>query len=153
MTIRFDCNRDEKFVFPVGITVGKIIDSLNTALFALNCRACFSVTLLGEWGDGLLTLAATEVDAIVVYYPVLRKALASVRLAHFTFAWDTEKVQVVLGLFLFPGLVVVGNPRNGRAILHWISWLLTLNRAIQVLLWHSSFIGRQGTQTKVIPGQ
>jgi len=98
LTIKFERKRDERFVLPVDVTVNNIRDTLNKALFALNCGAYFSMAGLGKWGDVLLTLAATEADAMVGYYPALREALGSLGLHHFTFARDTEKVKVFVGM-------------------------------------------------------
>jgi len=82
---------------PTGVTVGRIRDSLNNTLFKLNSSAYFSVAVLGNWGDIMLTLAATAVDDIVGYYPALREALSSLGLVNFTFARDMEKVKVFVG--------------------------------------------------------
>ena len=96
-TVKFDRARDTKFVLPKDVTVGKIRDVLNTALFTLSSGAYFSVAVLGKWGDVLLTLASTEVDAIVGYYPAMREALETLGLDKFSFARDTEKVKVFVG--------------------------------------------------------
>ena len=98
LTIRFERDRDIKYSLPKGVTIGRIRDSLNTALFALNCGAYFSQALIGEWGDVLLTLAATEVEHITGYYPPMREALDSFGLGTFMFVRDTEKVKVFVGM-------------------------------------------------------
>jgi len=98
LTIGFERARDTKYSLPVGATVGKIRESLNAALIALNCRAYFSEASLSKWGDVLLTLAATEVETITGYYPAMREALDIFDLGTFTFVRDTEKVKVFVGM-------------------------------------------------------
>ena len=98
MTIKFDRARDTKYSLPEGATVGKIRESLNAALIALNGRAYFSQASLSKWGDVLLTLAATDVEQITGYYPALREALDIFGLGKFTFVRDTEKVKVFVGM-------------------------------------------------------
>jgi len=98
VTIKFTRARDEKFVLPNGITAGRIRDTLNQALFSLNSGAYFSMCSSGKWGDVMLTLAATKADDIVGYYPALREALEGLGLGDFTFARDTEKVKVFVGM-------------------------------------------------------
>ena len=98
LTIKFERKRNERFVLPVDVTVGNIRDTLNKALFALNCGAYFSMAGLGKWGDVLLTLVATEADALVGYYPAFREAMGLLGLNNFRFTRDTEKVKVFVGM-------------------------------------------------------
>ena len=98
LTVRFQREKDTKFVLPKDVTVGRIRDLLNKALFSLNSGSYFSVASLSKWGDVLLTLAATDVESIVGYYPALREGLESLGLTDFTFVRDTEKVKVFVGM-------------------------------------------------------
>ena len=98
LTVRFQREKDTRFVLPKDVTVGRIRDSLNKALFSLNSGSYFSVASLSKWGDILLTLAATDVESIVGYYPALCETLESLGLTDFTFVRDTEKVKVFVGM-------------------------------------------------------
>ena len=98
LTVRFQWEKDTKFVLPKDVTFGRIRDLLNKALFSLNSGSYFSVASLSKWGDVLLTLAATDVESIVGYYPALREGLESLGLTDFTFVRDTEKVKVFVGM-------------------------------------------------------
>ena len=98
VTIKFTMARDEKYILANGINVGRLRDTLNKALFSLNCGAYFSMCSSNKWGDVLLTLAATKADDIVGYYPALHEVLAQLRLGDFTFARDTEKLKVFVGM-------------------------------------------------------
>jgi len=98
VTIKFTRARDEKFVLPNGVTVGLIRDKLNQALFSLNSGAYISMCSSGKWGDVMLTLAATKADDIVGYYPALLEAVEGLGLGDFTFARDTEKLKVFVGM-------------------------------------------------------
>jgi len=98
VTIKFTRDRDVKYVLPKGVTVGQIRDKLNQALFNLNSGAYFSMCSSGKWGDVMLTLAATKADDIVGYYPALREAVEGLGLGEFTFARDTEKLKVFVGM-------------------------------------------------------
>jgi len=98
LSVRFGRQRDEKYVLPKDVTVGRIRDALNKSLFALNCGAYFSMSSLSKWGDVLLTLAATAVEDIIGYYPSMRESLETLGLSDFTFVRDTEKVKVFVGM-------------------------------------------------------
>jgi len=98
VTIKLTRARHEKCILPTGINVGRIRDTLNNALFRLNCGAYLSMCSSGKWGDELLTLAATKVDDIVGYYPARREVLERLGFDDFTFARDTEKLKVFVGM-------------------------------------------------------
>jgi len=98
LTVRFNRKRDEKYTLPAGVTVGRIRDTLNKTLFGLNCQAYFSLSLSGKCGDVFLTLATTDVADIVGYYPAMGEALETLGLTDFTFARDTDKVKVFVGM-------------------------------------------------------
>jgi len=98
LSVKFTRARDEKYVLPAGDTIGGIRNELNKTISALNCAAYFSLASSGKWGDVLLTLATHAVEEISGYYTALREALEGLGLENFTFARDTERVKVFVGM-------------------------------------------------------